>query len=157
MLGGGELGCPDKSSEPRLGGWFVGWYLFALDARQPRDEGCAGTGYFANADLPIWKVSRIIARSHAIGRIVGPPRPSFTVLRPAVHRGDKVYVVSVRCPARCIVTLNVDTNAAGAPSHYSFRGIKQVGVSAANLAQGPLAVLMRIDDSPLLMAHTSLN
>ena len=33
MLGGGELGCPDRSSLTRLGGWFTSWYLFAVDAR----------------------------------------------------------------------------------------------------------------------------
>jgi hypothetical protein len=75
MLGGGEYGCPDGSSRARLGGRFTSWYLFALDARMPRDGACAGTGYSSNIDLPLWKLGPTVVRSRALGRIDGrPPR-----------------------------------------------------------------------------------
>jgi hypothetical protein len=71
MLGGGEFGCPDRSSRTRLGGWFTSWYLFALDARLPRDGLCAGTGYFDNADLPPWKLGPTVVRSAALAERSG--------------------------------------------------------------------------------------
>lgn len=80
MLAGGELGCPDASSHRRLGGWFTGAYVFALDARQPKDGACAGTAYFSNADLPLWQLGPTVVRSTALGRIAGPARPAVKIL-----------------------------------------------------------------------------
>jgi hypothetical protein len=39
MLAGRELGCRDASSHRRLGGWFTGAYVSALDARR-REMAC---------------------------------------------------------------------------------------------------------------------
>jgi hypothetical protein len=72
MLGGGELGCPDRTSRPRQGGGFTGWQLFALDARLARDNACAGTGYSGDADLRLWNVRETVARSPALARMTGP-------------------------------------------------------------------------------------
>jgi hypothetical protein len=97
MLGGGELGCPDKTSRTRLGGWFTGWFLFALDDRSPRDEACAGTGYTTNADLPVWKLGPTIVRSGPLGTIAGPARPQVTFLTHTLVRGRTLLVASLNC------------------------------------------------------------
>jgi hypothetical protein len=77
MLGGGEYGCPDRTSRTRLTRRFVSWYLFALDARMPKDALCAGTGYSSNVDLPLWKLGPTVVRSRALGRIAAPHGARF--------------------------------------------------------------------------------
>jgi hypothetical protein len=155
LLGGGELGCPDDTSRPRLRGWFTGWYLFALDARLAKDDACAGTGYFANADLPPWKVSETVVRSPALGKITGPPRPTVRFLRPAVFKKGTLYVARVRCLTRCTVLLDVETGVSGAFRRFSFRGTRRLGVSAANLSPGRVMMFMHIDDGPGLRARST--
>jgi hypothetical protein len=155
MLGGGELGCPDNTSRPRLRGWFKGWYLFALDARLAKDDACAGTGYFANADLPPWKISETVVRSPALAKITGPPRPTARVLRPAVLQKGTLYVARVRCLTRCTVLLDVETGVSGAFRRFSFRGTRQLGVRAAHLSAGKVTLFMHIDDGPGLRAQSS--
>jgi hypothetical protein len=154
MLGGGELGCPDNTSRPRLRGWFTGWYLFALDARLSEDEICAGTGYSTNADLPLWPVGETVVRSAALARINGPPRPTFAWLRPALLRSGMLYVIRMRCPTGCTVHVDVETNAAGASRRFSFRGTRRLGVRAATLSPGPVMVDVHIDDGPGLRARS---
>ncbi len=78
LLGGGEYGCPDRSSRTRLTRRFVSWYLFALEARMPKDGVCAGTGYSSNIDLPLWKLGPTVVRSRALGRIAAPHRARFS-------------------------------------------------------------------------------
>ncbi len=155
MLGGGELGCPDNTSRPRLRGWFTGWYLFALDARLPTGDACAGTGYYANADLPVWRVGQTVARSPVLARITGPPRPTVRFLRPAVLTNGALYVARVRCPTRCTGRLDVEGGVSGAGCDFAFRGTRQLGVSPANLRHGMLIVSMHIDDSPDLRAQST--
>ena len=155
MLGGGELGCPDNTSRPRLRGWFTGWYLFALDARLAKDDACAGTGYFANADLPPWEVSETVVRSPAVAKITGPPRPTSRFLRPAVLKKGTLYVARVRCVTRCTVLLDVGTGSSGASRRFSFRGTRRLGVSAAQLSPGKVTLFMHIDDGPGLRARST--
>jgi hypothetical protein len=109
MLGGGEVGCPDNTSRPRLEGWFTGYYLFALDSRTSRDIICAGTGYARNAGLPLWKLGPTIVRSRALARIAGPPRPTVRILHEAVVRRGMVVLAKLDCPARCPVELGQST------------------------------------------------
>lgn len=156
MLGGGELGCPDHSSRPRLRGWFTGWYLFALDARLPKDEACAGTGYSTNADLPLWPVGETVVRSPALFKITGPPRPAVRFLRPAVLTNGTLHVARVRCLSRCTVRLEVETSTTGAVHRFSFRGTRRLGVSATDLSPGRLIVVMHIDDGPGLRARSTV-
>lgn len=117
MLGGGELGCPDSSSSPRIGAWYSGWYLFALDARTPADEACAGTAYGSNADLPLWPVGPTISRSERAWRVSGPHRPRVMILRHARIHDQRLLVARVQCEARCPVQISVDTATTGAFRH----------------------------------------
>lgn len=155
MLGGGELGCPDNSSPTPLRGWFTGWYLFALDARLPRDGACAGTGYIANADLPLWRIGPTVTRSAALGQITGPPRPSVKILRRGVVAHGTLYVARLRCPTRCTVLLEVQGTLYGALRHFAFRGVRRLGVRAAAVSRGPVTVSLHVDDSPGLQGRSS--
>ncbi|MBV9802710.1 MAG: hypothetical protein JO130_05950 [Solirubrobacterales bacterium] len=155
MLGGGEFGCPDNTSKPRLRGWFTGWYVFALDARLSRDELCGGTGYDANADLPVWKVGQTVVRSPPLARITGPPRPTVRFLRPGLLSNGTLYVAHVRCLTRCTVELDVESSASGTSRRFAFRGTRRLGVRAANLTPGPVTADMHVDDSPQLRARST--
>jgi hypothetical protein len=157
MLGGGELGCPDASSAPRLGGWFTSWYLFAVDARMPKDDACAGTGYLANADLPLWKLGPIVVRSRPIGRIGGPPRPKVTILKHAVQRGGTLRVATLQCATRCTVDLTVFDAKLGISRRLATIGRTTVGVPRGPLSRGPLTVIMHVDDSPAIRGRSSLS
>jgi hypothetical protein len=147
MLGGGELYCPDATSRTRLGGWFTGWYLFALDARLPADDVCAGTGYFANADLPLWKPGATITRSLALGAIAGPPRPQLKIFRHVILRGDTLIVGSIDCLTRCTVSLTIMDATVGRSARLTAIGSKEIGVRRGQLAHGKLQIEIRIDDS----------
>lgn len=153
MLGGGELGCPDASSLPRLGTWFAGWYLFALDARLPRGDACAGTGYASNASLPLWPLGPTIVRSGALGRIIAK-RPTIRFLSRAILTAGRLYVARVRCPSTCQVTYVVWDTDQGSQGQARFTGTRLLGVKPRGLRQGPLAVRMFIDDSPMIVGKT---
>jgi hypothetical protein len=68
-VSGGALGCPDHSRAVARQA-IKGWYLFALDARSPADEACAGVGYGSESDIPLWHVGRTVARSAPLGPVV---------------------------------------------------------------------------------------
>ncbi len=155
MLGGGELGCPDHSSNTRLGDWFTGWYVFAVDARLPRDGVCAGTGYFANAALPLWPLGATVVRSEALGKISGPPRPTVRIFPHArLLAGGVLAVASLDCNARCHVWLTVSDRREGVSRHLSFSGRRTIGVRARALKAGKLTIGMYIDDSPQVVGTT---
>ena len=147
MLGGGEYGCPDRSSRTRLGGWFTSWYLFAIDARLPKDGLCAGTGYFDNADLPLWKLGPTVVRSAALARIAGPPRPTVRIWHRAIQRGDTLLVASLRCVTRCRVKVDVFDRLRWISHRLTLVDRHHVGVARGALRHGPLRVTIHVDDS----------
>jgi hypothetical protein len=67
-VSGGGLGCPDHSRAVARRA-IKGWYLFALDARSPADEACAGVGYSSESAVPVWPVGRTVARSAPLGPV----------------------------------------------------------------------------------------
>lgn len=148
MLGGGELDCPDATSRTRLGGWFTGWYLFALDARLPLDDVCSGTGYLANADLPLWNPGGTVTRSAALGTIAGPPRPQLKIFRHAILRDGTVIVGSIDCETRCTVSLTVSDATLGQSARITAMGSREIGVRRGELTHGELQIEIRVDDSP---------
>jgi hypothetical protein len=156
MLGGGELGCPDQSSRPRVGNWYTGWYLFAFDARLPADNACAGTGYFSNADLPTWKLGVTVQRSVASVRVAGPPPPRVAILSHAQIHGDRVLVARVTCSARCDVSLTADGARTGSSGHRSLLGTATVGVARAGLMPGKLRVTVHAGGSPAIVGVSRL-
>jgi hypothetical protein len=156
MLGGGELGCPDQSSRPKVGNWYTGWYLFAVDARLAADDACAGTGYFSNADLPLWSLGVTVQRSVAAGRVTGPPPPRVAILRRAQIHGNRVLVARVSCVARCDVVLTADGARTGSSGHRSLVGTALVGVARVGLMPGRLHVTAHVAGSPAILGISRL-
>jgi hypothetical protein len=154
MLGGGELGCPDGSGRTRLGGWFAGWYVFALDARQPRDLVCAGTGYGSNADLPLWPLGPTVVRSGVLGRLHGR-RPVVDFFAHARLSRGRLDVARVRCTPQCRVGYEASDPETGSPIvDTEVNGTKTLGVDPSGLREGKLTVTMHIDDSPVIKGST---
>lgn len=156
MLAGGELGCPDASSHRRLGGWFVGAYVFVFDARLAKQEACAGTGYDANADLPLWQRGPTVSRSGAVGQITGPPRPTVTIPRHARATAGRVPVVTVRCHIRCHVRVDVLDGHRGAGGGARFTGRRTITVPGQHLPPGTLHVAVHVDDGPAIERRVAL-
>ena len=135
------------AARARLGGWFTSWYLFAVDARMPRDDVCAGTGYFDNADLPPWRLGPTIVRSAALARIAGPPRPTVRIWHRAIQRGDTLLVASLHCATRCKVKIDVFDRLRWISHRLTLVGRRHVGVARGALRHGALRVTIHVDDS----------
>jgi hypothetical protein len=158
MLGGGELGCPDHSSRPRIGNWYTGWYLFALDARMPADGVCAGTGYFTNPDLPLWKLGPTVSRSATPVRVVGPPAPRVAILHRARILGNHVLVARVECSVRCAVWVTAMGTRSGSSGRQSVIGSTAVGVyRRSTLMPGRLRVSVHVGGSPAIVGWSRLS
>ena len=128
--------------------------MFALDAREPRDGACAGTGYFSNADLPVWPLGPTVVRSPALGRIRGK-HPSVAILPRARLRHGRLYVARVRCPAACQVSYEVSDPEQGTPFLAArFLGTRLLSVKPSGLRHGTLTVRMHLDDSPAIIGTT---
>jgi hypothetical protein len=67
-VSGGALGCPDDTHAV-IHRAIKGWYLFALDARSPAEEVCAGVAYGSESGIPVWSVGRTVARSAPLGPV----------------------------------------------------------------------------------------
>lgn len=158
QLGGGELGCPDQSSRPRIGNWYTGWYLFAIDARMPADGICAGTGYSTNADLPLWKLSATVQRSAASARVVGPPAPKVAILSRARIRGHRVLVARVTCVARCAVSVTaMGADGSFASGRQSVLGSAAIGVNRRRrIVPGKLRIAVHVGGSPAIVGFSRL-
>jgi hypothetical protein len=161
MLGGGEQGCPGGRARAVVGGWFTGWYLYALDGRIARDNACAGVGYALEADIPPWKVGPTIARSRRVARVIGPPAPTVSIRRKARVRGGRVLVARIRCSSPCRVDLVVDEIGVGQfASHSTLTGSALVGVpgstSFGQLRPGRLQVSVNVDGGPVVSGHARL-
>jgi hypothetical protein len=161
MLGGGEQGCPGGRGRAVVGGWFTGWYLYALDGRIARDYACAGVAYALEADVPPWRVGPTVARTRPLGRVIGPPPPKVSIRRQAVVRGGRVLVARIRCSSRCRVQLVVDESSLGQfASHSTLTGSALIGVprsaSFGELRPGRLQVTVNVDGGPAVSGHTRL-
>jgi hypothetical protein len=161
MLGGGEQGCPGGRARAVVGGWFTGWFLFALDGRIARDYICGGVAYGLEADIPPWSVGPTIARSRPLARVIGPPAPTVSIRRRAVVRGGRVLVARIRCSSLCRVQLVVDESSVGQfASHSTLTGSALIGVpSSASFGQlrpGRLQVTVNVDGGPAVKGHTRL-
>jgi hypothetical protein len=156
MMSGGQLGCPGDPSRATVGGWFTGWYLFAVDARSPLDELCAGVAYGFASAIPPWKPGPTVVRSAALGPLAGPPAPQVSILhRASVHKG-RVIVASIRCSTRCSVWLNASDNTTDSFAHLQLIGRKKIGVPRDGLHTGRLLVSMHVDDGPGIAGRTRL-
>jgi hypothetical protein len=157
MLSGGLLGCGRDSARVPVGGWFTGWFLFAVDARSPSDEVCAGVGIALPADLPVWPVRQTIVRSLPVGRVTGPPPPRVWILRHAIDRGDRVFVARVQCSSRCNVSITVENRTYEQTRRVALIGNKPVSVPRARLRPGSLLVSVNVDSGPTVSRRSELS
>jgi hypothetical protein len=67
-VSGGQLGCPEHTPAV-LRSSIKGWYVFALDARLPADQACAGVGYSSESAIPVWPIGQTVARSAPRGPV----------------------------------------------------------------------------------------
>ncbi|HUA02896.1 MAG TPA: hypothetical protein VMB27_03265 [Solirubrobacteraceae bacterium] len=156
VLSGGQLGCPGQPARAFVGGWLPGMYLFAFDARTPRDWACAGVGYSYPGAVRPWPVQQIVARSAPAGPVKGPPRPTVAILQHSFERAGRVVVADVHCVAVCRVTVNVFDGRSSSGARLTFRGSASVGVPRRMLRAGPLTVSMHVDDGPTIGGESRL-
>ncbi|MDQ6750314.1 MAG: hypothetical protein M3Z33_06145 [Actinomycetota bacterium] len=97
---------------------YVGWYLFAVDGRLPKESVFAAVGYLSPEGAPPLAAGPTVAISAALGPVVGPTGPRATprkVVIPTVTlrkrvRARRFTLGSVHCPTRCRVRLQVKRN-----------------------------------------------
>jgi hypothetical protein len=86
-----------------LGSAITGRYLFAFDQRYSPDAAFAGVGYLNPASVPVVHAGATVARSVALGPVIGPPRPTVTIIRTARPHGGQVPITRIRCTTPCRV------------------------------------------------------
>ncbi|MGH2870861.1 MAG: hypothetical protein ACRDL5_00150 [Solirubrobacteraceae bacterium] len=63
-----------RARTPRIGAWFTGWYLFAIDQRFTADEAYARPAYGSAAVVAPVTLDATAVRSAPLGPVIGPPR-----------------------------------------------------------------------------------
>lgn len=144
----------------RVGNWYTGWYLFALDAHLANTISEA-VGYGSPAAIPPWPLNTTVIRSKPYGPVTGPPAPYVHFLPIAQVRGDHVTVASVRCVVNCHVWVTVTR----LRKHYRpgervswsankvIKGIRTIGVWGP-IPGGRVGVALSIGDGPNLHRQT---
>ncbi len=174
MLSGDQLqcsprGCVSRGGVPftranraRIGNWYTGSYLFALDARRANDFSEI-VGYSSPAAIPPWPMNATVARSKAYGPVTGPPAPRVRFLPNAQVHGNQVAVATVRCAVSCHVWITVSRIekrfASGERVDWSantvITGSAMIGVWGS-IPPGRVAVTINVGDGPYLSGHSLL-
>jgi hypothetical protein len=136
----------------RIGTWYSGWYLFALDARLDNTaSGLVGYGV-----VPPWSTWPTVVRSVPYGPASGPRSPHISFLRTAVVRGGVVLVGRVRCSSPCYVAVSVDDRRTASDSYIKVDGSSLVGVPRNELRSGRLYVGIAAGGGPTISGRTEL-
>jgi hypothetical protein len=174
MLSGDQLQCAPagcvslggvpfrRSNRARIGNWYTGWYLFALDAHRGNDFSEL-VGYSSPAAIPPWPRNATVARSKPYGPVTGPLVPRVRFLPHAQAQGNHVAVASVRCAVSCHVWIVVSRIgkrvAPGERVAWSankvITGSGLIGVWGS-IPPGPLAVTINVGDGPYLRGRSLL-
>jgi hypothetical protein len=158
-LGGVPFIRPNRS---RIGNWYTGWYLFALDAHRGNDLSEI-VGYSSPAAISPWPTNATVARSKAYGPVTGPPAPRVRFLPDAQANGNHVVVASVRCAVSCHVWIRVSpvgTRFASSErivwsANKVITGSAVIGVWGS-IPFGRLAATITVGDGPYLHGHSLL-
>lgn len=97
---GGVVGPIKRPNRARIGNWYTGWYLFALDAHLANNTSGL-VGYSSPAAIPPSPTNATVIRSEPYGPVTGPPAPRVRLLPDAQVHGNQVAVASVRCAVSC--------------------------------------------------------
>jgi hypothetical protein len=172
MLAGVELGCfasgcqqigsvegtgkaPDHA---RVGNWYTGWYLFALDARLG-DRISLALGLASAAAIKPWPTIKTIARSRPYGPVTGPPAPRVNILPRARVYGRHIRVATVYCAVSCRVATSVETthpnreDRIGWTTSEVVKGTKPIEVSGT-LPAGRASVTVQVGNGPYVKGHS---
>ena len=157
---GGVAGTDRAPDHARVGTWYSGWYLFALDAHL--SNGLNGAvGYSSAAAIAPWPTNRIVVRSRPYGPVTGPAPPRIDFLPNAQVRGRRVLVATVRCAVPCQAVISVETKHANAQDRIEWtareriRGTRTIGV-AGTLPAGQARVSIRLGDGPYVTRRTAI-
>ena len=142
---------------PTIGAWYTGLYLFAIDERFARDTAFAEPGYGSPAAVPPVQIGPTVARSAAVGPVIGPAPPRISFLRDAQLNSGRIFVARATCSTRCHVFLEVFDNRSGSDARVTLTGSHLVGVPRRELHHGRLNIYLHVDTGPQLTATTRLN
>lgn len=175
MLSGDELQCPyghgcgslggvvgplKRPNRARVGNWYTGWYLFALDAHLANTISGL-VGYRSQAAISPWPLNATVVRSKPVGPVIGPPPPRVRFFPQARVRPNLVVVASVRCAVKCHVWLTLSRTGkhftSGERLDWSsdevINGSATIGVLGA-IPTGHFVVTITVGDGPYLQGHT---
>jgi len=174
MLSGDQLQCSPsgcgslggvpfiRPNRARIGNWYTGWYLFALDAHRGNDFSEL-VGYSSPAAIPPWPLNATVARSKPYGPVTGPPNPRVRFLPDAQAHGNHVIIASVRCAVSCHVWITASRigkhftsgERVAWSANKTITGSAMIGVWGS-IPPGPLAVTINVGDGPYLHGHSLL-
>jgi hypothetical protein len=151
----GTAKAPDHA---RVGNWYTGWYLFALDARLGNPISLA-VGYASAAAIKPWPSIKTIARSQPYGPVTGPPAPKVTILsRTQAHDGH-VPIATIDCAVSCRVATSVETRHPNRDDRSEWstndvvRGTKPIEVSWT-IPAGRASVTVQVGNGPYVKGHS---
>lgn len=155
----GEVAGTEQAPDyARVGNWYTGWYLFALDAHLS-DNVHDAVGYESPAAIPPWPRNGIIVHSRPYGPVIGPQRPKIDFLSRAQMHGGRVLVATVQCAVSCPVAVSVILRHAEADqrnqwsAHQVIKGTGAVRVSGP-LPPGQVNVTVQVGNGPAVTGHS---
>jgi hypothetical protein len=157
---GGVTGPITRPNRARIGNWYTGWYLFALDAHLGMNYSGL-VGYSSPAAIPPWPTNATVIRSGPYGPVTGPPSPRVRILPHARMHGSQLTVASARCAVSCHVWITVSRTdkrvASGTRVAWSaskvITGLATIGVRG-DIPRGRAAVTINVGDGPYLHGRT---
>jgi hypothetical protein len=160
---GGVLGPLKRPNRARVGNWYTGWYLFALDARLA-NTASGLLGYASPAAIPPWPTNATVRRSQPYGPVTGPPAPQVRFVPHAPVDGNHVSVATVRCAVSCHAWITVNLTRKHLSSsdrrvawsaNKLINGSVMIGVWGS-IPPGRVAVTINVGDGPYLHGHSLL-
>ncbi len=169
--GCGELGGvvrePTTPTYARVGSWYAGWYLFALDAHLGNPTSLI-IGYSSPAAIKPWPKNATIARSQPYGPVTGPPAPKVHFLSSPRRHGRHVLVATVHCDLSCPTEVSVslkhavDGRQGTWTAHEVITGTRTIGVSdtlssgqvSGTLPSGRVTVTVQVGNGPYVTGHS---
>ena len=152
----------NERQRARVGIWYTGWYLFALDAHLANTISGA-VGYASPAAIPPWPINATVIRSQPYGPVTGPPAPPVRFLPAARVRGNHVVVASVRCAVSCHawITVSLTRKRFTSGERVAWSANKVIRRSATigvwgSIPPGRVAVTINVGNGPYLHGHSRL-
>jgi hypothetical protein len=155
---GGLAGTSRAPDHARVGNWYSGWYLFALDAHLNNSLNGA-VGYSSAAAIAPWPTNRIVVRSRPYGPVTGPPPPKVLILPRARIHGRHVQVATIHCATACRVVTSVQTKHPNRQNRIEWttrvlvNGTNTVEVSGP-IPAGRASVTIQVGNGPYVKDHS---